>query len=127
MKLSSLRDEDNIVYTFKGQKFGGKENGFYEASLDLIHAMYSDFIASHPEMTIEELSSMFDPEHYVFERFSEEQKNDPYFDCNWRIDFPPLKDGRICMKTKMLKDKFETQLKRFREQGYEPEVSKVQQ
>ena len=31
------------------------------------------------------------------------------------------------MKTKMLKDKFETQLKRFREQGYEPEVSKVQQ
>lgn len=50
-----------------------------------------------------------------------------YFDCNWRIDFPPLKDGRICMKTKMLKDKFETQLKRFREQGYEPEVSKVQQ
>ena len=112
---------------YKWQKFGGKENGFYEASLDLIHAMYSDFIAAHPEMTIDELSDMFDPEHYVFERFSEELKNDPYFDCNWRIDLPPLKDGRICMKTKMLKDKFETQLKRFREQGYEPEVSKVQQ
>lgn len=122
-----LRDEDNLVYTYKGQKFGGKENGFYEASLDLIHALYSDFIAAHPEMTIDELSDMFDPEHYVFERFSEELKNDPYFDCNWRIDLPPLKDGRICMKTKMLKDKFETQLKRFREQGYEPEVSKVQQ
>ena len=127
-----LRDEDNIVYTFDGQKFGGKPNGYYEANVNLIHAMATKYIGDHPELTVEEIHLQLNvfPEHpdwSHFHRLNEEAfQNDLKYQRAVFVDFPPLKDGRIAMSKKLIwPAELANFLTIFKNLGYEPEISRI--
>ena len=115
--------KDTSVYVFRGQRFDGRSKKF-----DVIHHVFCEYIKDHPDLTAQEMVETMTiwpnaKSYFQLRDAATVDENDPKVAKEYRFDFPPLKEGRVCLPRYMyFKKEFEKHLELFDKLGYHIEV-----
>lgn len=115
--------KDTSVYVFRGQRFDARSKKF-----DVIHQVFCEYIADHPELTAQEMVETMTiwpnaKSYFQLRDAATVDENDPKVAKEYRFDFPPLKEGRVCLPRYMyFKKEFDKHLELFDKLGYHIEV-----